>query len=218
MAVDSTSARKRQNAKNPREALLDAAFDEMYLHGFSATGIEVVLAASGVSKGALYHHFGNKQGLGYAVVEERVRPLVRERYIQPFMESSDPTEGLRRMGQRMEEELMKTGILQRGCPVNNLIQEMSGVDEGFRQRLAAILQEWRDTIADGLRRGQAAGTVNPEADPEKAATFMVATLMGAVGFAKNAQDLLPFDFCRSALDTYIETLRPKIASSTDKQR
>lgn len=215
MTLDSTPVRNRQNPQNTREALLDAAFDEMYLHGFRAAGIEAILAASGVTKGALYHHFGSKRGLGYAVVEERVKPLVRERYIQPFKESNDPTEGLRRMGQRMEEELMKTGILQRGCPVNNLVQEMSGVDDGFRRRLAAILQEWRDAIADGLRRGQAAGTVNHEADPEEAGTFMVAAYLGAVGFAKNAQDLLPFDACRRVLDTYLETLRPKIASSTD---
>jgi AcrR family transcriptional regulator len=191
MTVDSASGQKRQKGKSAREALLDAAFDEMYLHGFRAAGIEVILATSGVSKGALYHNFGNKQGL----------------------ESSDPTEALRRMGQRMEEELLKTGILQRGCPVNNLVQEMSGVDDGFRQRLSAILQEWRDTIADGLRRGQAAGTVNQEANPEEAGTFIVACLMGAVGFAKNAGDVMPFDLCRRVLDTYVETLRPKAAAS-----
>jgi AcrR family transcriptional regulator len=206
--------RKRHNPEKAREALLDAAFEEMYLHGFRAAGIEVILATSGVSKGALYHHFGNKQGLGYAVVEERVKPLVRERYIQPFRESDDPPEALRRMGRRMEDELRKTGILERGCPLNNLVQEMSGVDEGFRQRLAAILQEWRETIAEGLRGGQEAGTVSQESDPDEAGTFIVAALMGAVGFAKNAQDVLPFDACRRVLDTYLETLQPKTASSS----
>ncbi len=192
-----------------REALLNAAFAEMYLHGFRATGIDVILGSSGVSKGSLYHHFGNKHGLGYAVVEERVRPLVRERYIQPFRESANPPEALRRMGQRMEDELRKTGILERGCPLNNLIQEMSGVDDGFRVRLESILREWRDTIADGLRRGHAAGTVDRAVDPDEAGTFIVATLMGAVGFAKNARDVLPFGACRRSLERYVETLRPR---------
>jgi len=191
-----------------REALLDAAFDEMYLHGFRAAGIEVILAASRASKGSLYHHFGNKQGLGYAVIEERVKPLVRERYLEPFEEARDPTEGVRRMGRRMEEELLKVGVLERGCPVNNLVQEMSGVDDGFRRRLAAILEEWRDTIAEGFRKGQAHGMVSDEVDPEEAGTFVVAALMGGVGFAKNAQDVMPFDLCRRMLESYVETLRP----------
>jgi TetR/AcrR family transcriptional regulator, transcriptional repressor for nem operon len=214
MRLNPGAARRRREPDDAREALLDAAFAEMYLHGFRATGIEVILAESGVSKGALYHHFGNKHGLGYAVVEERVRPLVRERYIQPFRESADPPQALRRMGQRMEDELLKTGILQRGCPLNNLIQEMSGVDDGFRQRLAAILQEWRDTIAHGLRSGQAAGTVDRKVDPDEAGTFIVATLMGAVGVAKNARDVLPFEACRRVLERYVETLRPRSARST----
>jgi len=208
MDSESPSTAKRHSPENAREALLDAAFDLMYLHGFRATGIEAILATSGVSKGALYHHFGNKTGLGYAVIEERVRPLVRERYLDPFKESDDPPRALRGMGRRMEEELLKTGIVERGCPLNNLVQEMSGVDEGFRERLATILEEWRVTIADGLRAGQADGTVNREANPDEASTFIVAVLMGAVGFAKNAQDLVPFNACRRVLDTYLETLRP----------
>lgn len=213
MPLASTNGRKR--TKSPREALLDGAFDEMYRNGFRAAGIEVILAASGVSKGALYHHFGSKRGLGYAVVEERVRPLVRERYIEPFQESSDPTEALRRMGKRMENELLEAGVIERGCPVNNLVQEMSGVDEGFRRRLASILQEWQDTIAEGLRRGQAAGTVDREADPVEAATFVIAAYLGAVGFAKNARDIQPFELCRKVLDTFVETLRPGARSSID---
>ena len=112
-----------------------------------------------------------------------------------------------------EDELLKTGIIQRGCPVNNLVQEMSGVDDEFRQRLSEILDEWRDTIADGLRRGQAEGAVNPDADPDEAGTFVVACLMGAVGFAKSAGDVTPFDVCRRVLDTYVETLKPKAGST-----
>lgn len=212
----SPPARKRHSPHNAREALLDAAFDQMYQHGFQAAGIEMILAASGVSKGALYHHFGNKTGLGYAVIEERVRPLVRERYLEPFRGSQDPPDALRRMGERMEDELLKTGIVERGCPLNNLVQEMSGVDEGFRTRLADVLEEWRDTIAEGLREGQAEGTVDQAADPGEASTFVVAVLMGAVGFAKNAQDVVPFDACRRVLDGYLETLRPKAATAAAK--
>jgi len=214
MAIDTTVPTRRQRPSDSREALLDAAFEEMYLHGFRAAGIEVILASSGVSKGSLYHHFRNKQELGYAVVEERVTPLVRERYIQPFLESRDPTEALRIMGQRMQDELKKGGILERGCPVNNLVQEMSGVDEGFRHRLAAILEEWKGTIADGLRRGQVDGTVDAGTDPDEAATFVVASYLGAVGYAKNALDLTPFEVCRRAVDSYIETLRPTSSSAT----
>ncbi|MFQ6026896.1 MAG: TetR family transcriptional regulator C-terminal domain-containing protein [Dehalococcoidia bacterium] len=188
--------------------MLDAAFNEIYIHGYRAAGLDAILAQTGVTKGALYHHFGNKLGLGYAVVEERVKPLVRERYLEPFKKVEDPIEGLQRMGLRMEEELMKVGILKKGCPVNNLVQEMSGIDEGFRQRLAEILDEWKGTIAEGIQRGQAVGLVSPDVDPEAVATFYVASYQGACGYAKNALDIAPFTDCRNRLDAYSRTLRP----------
>ena len=80
----------RRDPETTRQVLLDAAFSEMYQNGFRAAGLDAILAGTGATKGALYHHYGNKQGLGYAVVEERVKPLVRERYIRPFTEAEDP--------------------------------------------------------------------------------------------------------------------------------
>jgi AcrR family transcriptional regulator len=204
----------RRDAGATREALLEAAFNEMYRNGFRAASLEAILTETGLTKGALYHHFGSKQGLGYAVVEERVKPLVRERYLDTFRAVADPIEGLKRMGTRMQMELEKEGILLMGCPVNNLVTEMSGVDEGFRRRLAEILDEWKVTIAEGLRRGQASGLVRSDADAEAVATFYVASYQGACGFAKNAHDITPFEACRKGLDSHLESLRPQGQTST----
>ncbi len=208
LAAATTPTHLREDAQATREALLEAAFDEMYLNGFRAARLDAILRSSGVTKGALYYHFRSKQGLGYAVVEERVRPLVRERYIDPFRSVGDPIEGLKRMGLRMQQELEKKGILLLGCPVNNLVTEMSGVDEGFRSRLEEILDEWKETISEGLRRGQLDGLVRSDIDAAAVATFYVASYQGACGFAKNARGIAPFVACRKGLDAHLESLRP----------
>jgi AcrR family transcriptional regulator len=217
MSPTTTPSRLREDAQATREALLEAAFDEMYLTGFRAARLDEILRSSGVTKGALYYHFGSKQGLGYAVVEERVKPLVRERYLDPFESVSDPIEGLKRMGLRMQEELEKTGILLRGCPVNNLVTEMSGVDEGFRSRLEEILDEWKHTISEGLRRGQLDGVVREDIDAAAVATFYVASYQGACGFAKNAHDIEPFVACRMGLEAHLESLRPSRSTGETPQ-
>lgn len=209
MTHDTVQLRSTRDAEATREALLDAAFAEMYMNGFRAAGLDAILESTSLTKGALYHHFGSKQGLGYAVVEERVKPLVRERYLDTFRAVADPIEGLKRMGARMQQELEKEGILLMGCPVNNLVTEMSGVDDGFRRRLAEILEEWKDTIAEGLRRGQASGLVREDIDPAVVATFYVASYQGACGYAKNAHDITPFEACRNGLDAHLESLRPE---------
>jgi TetR/AcrR family transcriptional regulator, transcriptional repressor for nem operon len=202
-----TSTRPRRDPEGTRQALLEAAYNEIYRSGFRAASLDTILAAAGVTRGALYYHFGSKQELGYAVVDERVKPLIRERYIDPVRGAEDPTAALRRMGLRMERELLKTGILLLGCPVNNLVQEMSGVDEGFRERLAAILKEWKDAIADVLRRGQTRKLVRSDVDAEAVATFIVASYQGACGFAKSAHKIEPFTACRKSLDAHLKTLQ-----------
>ena len=63
-----------------RSRIVDAAADLMYVRGVGATSLEDVVAASGVSKSQLYHHFSGKDEVVRAVIDlmgERV--ILRER-------------------------------------------------------------------------------------------------------------------------------------------
>lgn len=52
-----------------REALLEAAETTFARAGYAEARLELIVAAAGVSKGALYHHYSGKQALFEAVVE-----------------------------------------------------------------------------------------------------------------------------------------------------
>ena len=81
------------SAKNPdltRAKLLEAGFYEVYEHGFRSASIESILTRAGVTKGALYHHFPNKQALGYALVEEIIGEFMTERLLTPLRDTDDP--------------------------------------------------------------------------------------------------------------------------------
>ena len=60
---------KAERALATRTALLAAARDLFAADGFAATSTETILAATGVTRGALYHHFADKQALFAAVCE-----------------------------------------------------------------------------------------------------------------------------------------------------
>ncbi|MCB1518095.1 MAG: TetR/AcrR family transcriptional regulator [Hyphomicrobiaceae bacterium] len=51
-----------------RDALLQTGFQLFLAHGFDGTGINEILAATGLSKGAFYHHFTSKQVLYEEVI------------------------------------------------------------------------------------------------------------------------------------------------------
>ena len=190
-----------------RQLLLDAAFAEIHEHGYQGASLDNILAETGVTKGALYHHFKNKQALGYAVVDEVIRPMMQERWVAPLFAADDPIEAL---GRILKSERVERGDMAcfLGCPLNNLAQEMSPLDEGFRTRIHRLLEAWQDGIAQALRQGQERGKVRADVDPGKTAIFLVATLEGAIGLAKNAHSTAVLDAAAYGLDRFLDGLRP----------
>src|ERR1700727_3036330 len=79
-----------RNSERTRGLLLQAAFEEIYRSGFRSADLEAILAAAGVTKGALYYHFDNKEALGYAVVDEVMAVNLHHKWVQPLRSAEDP--------------------------------------------------------------------------------------------------------------------------------
>lgn len=197
--------------KNPdqtRQALLRAAYDEINRHGFQASSLNNILEETHVTKGALYYHFPSKLDLGYAVVEEIIRPNMVEKWIRPLEGTGNIINALLVLIEQAINNHDCNSICL-GCPINNLAQEMSPVDEGFRERINAIFDEWRNSIAEGLKQGQAKGLVKKEISADATAYFIVAGMEGASSLAKNAKSVDVLRISLQGLKQHIESLREK---------
>ena len=62
--------RTKEEAEQTRQDLLDAALTVFSQKGYTATRLEDVARAAGVTRGAIYHHFGSKAELYSALIEE----------------------------------------------------------------------------------------------------------------------------------------------------
>jgi TetR/AcrR family transcriptional repressor of nem operon len=190
-----------------RDKLLKAAFEEIYRRGFQAASLDTILAKAGVSKGALYHHVTDKVSLGYAVVDEVVKGLLLERWGVLEPPSGDPVTALQRILRRRATSLT-TREVELGCPLNNLAQEMSPLDQRFRRGVNATFDFWTDAVAKDLARGQAEGTVRKDVDARKIAAFVVASIEGSFGLAKGAQSAAMLRSNLEVLSSFLESLRP----------
>ena len=70
-------ARARRKAERPGE-ILEAAFEEFAQRGFAATRLEDIAERAGVTRGAVYFYFENKEEVFVAMVRELSRPLHAE--------------------------------------------------------------------------------------------------------------------------------------------
>ena len=204
-------------AEATRTKLLAATFTEVYRRGYQAASLNDIAAAAGITKGALFHHFDGKQALGYAVVDEVLAPILHERWLAPLTETDDPITTLQDGFRRHIRDDIASGNLAYGCPMNNLAQEMAPLDAGFRARIDAMYDGWRQTIARALARGQRAGRVRKDIDVRAAATLVVVGQIGIWATGKHAHDAKLMTDAGKALCAALETLRAGRRRSTTRR-
>jgi TetR/AcrR family transcriptional repressor of nem operon len=188
-----------------RATLLQAAFGEMHRSGFRGSDLETILHQAGVTKGAMYHHFDNKEAMGYAVVDEVIAPIMRAKWQAPLQEAKNPIDALIGI---VRSTSSRPAPLSYGCPLNNLAQEMSPLDEGFRRRTARLFDDWRGALATALRQGQKRGTVRKDVDADESAIFLIAAYEGYMSLVKCFRDGGGPRAVQKAIVRYLESLRP----------
>src|SRR5262245_36480141 len=121
-------------AKATRADILQKAFELIYQNGYQATSIDDMLATTGVTKGALYYHFKNKEEMGLAIIDEVIYNEVFP-FIKAKLEASDDVR--QNLYNMMSGLLLKHSFfkVEYGCPAVNLMSEMAPVNELFRKTL-----------------------------------------------------------------------------------
>jgi TetR/AcrR family transcriptional regulator, transcriptional repressor for nem operon len=198
-------ATRLRDPERTRERLLQAAAGEIYRSGFQSASLDTILASAGVTKGALYYHFKNKEALGYAVVEQLIAPDTYGTWVRPLQSGKDPIDTLIRVVQGIS---VRPEAVRGGCQLNNLAQEMSPLHEGFRKRLAVVFHVWREGVAAALREGQTRGRIRREVEPAEAAGLLIAMVEGYGSLAKNAQDPKVMKAGIRNIVAWLRSLRP----------
>lgn len=189
-----------------RARLLEAAFTEIHRNGYQAASLTDILAAAGLTKGALYHHFTDKRALGLAVLDEVIGAHILHNFVTPLANAKAPVAALLRILNEIGSSTCDAAIAL-GCPFNNLMQEMSGVEPAFQVRLAHWLGVWQTAFVNALQRAQDNGEIRADVDCDAAALFIIAGMEGCMSLAKNHQSAATLRQCGRQLIMYINLLK-----------
>jgi AcrR family transcriptional regulator len=165
------SARRAQT----RARLLEAAAQVYARQGFAGATLEEVAAAAGFTKGAVYGHFGSKENLLLALVEEYLAGQVAEQMMLFDRDRATwerPLAGSERWMDRLEERPQRFRLF-----VELWIYAQR--DERLRARLAGGLATLRATLARFATDSSAdAGFDAPDGVPEQFANIMLGLGLG----------------------------------------
>ncbi|HET6510487.1 MAG TPA: TetR/AcrR family transcriptional regulator [Baekduia sp.] len=148
-------------AEATRSALIDAAIERFAADGLRAS-FDAVAADVGVTKGALYHHFGSKEGLVEAVYKEAIR-----RHADRVIAASADGDGRTRLLALVDAS---TRLYTSRTPFYRLLTTLHLAAAGERPALADIARRkqrtQRDFMIDLVRQGQRDGSIRPRLDAE----------------------------------------------------
>lgn len=194
-----------RDPERTRARILEVAFEEIYARGFQGVGVRDIAAKAGLTIGAFFHYFPTKSSVGYAIVDEVIQRGILARWIQPLAAYKNPLQGILKTFRKTFDEWPDEN-LGRGCPLNNLTQEMSGIDPVFRERTAAVIASWIDETEKHLKRAKQGGYLEASTNTRELAEFIVTLQEATFAMGKTLNDRRIYGSMFNALRGHLKAL------------
>jgi len=175
-----------------RRTILDTARGIISRKGFSAVGINEILAAAGVPKGSFYHYFSSKDAFGEAVMRAYYADYLAEMdrvLAEPGLTSAQRLTNYWRFWRQTQS----ADECQGRCLTVKLGAEASDLSESMRIALkegtTAVIDRLERTIAAGLEDG----SLSVDGAPRDTARVLYDLWLGTSVMAKIHRDPAGFD-------------------------
>ncbi|MGD9099896.1 MAG: TetR/AcrR family transcriptional regulator [Anaerolineae bacterium] len=189
---------KQLQSERTQGEIIEAAARFFVRKGFYGTSIADLAQATGLTKGALYHHFENKDALFFAVIK-RVRDVWSEAVVCNVLEAQD---ALTRLTTLLDNHARLIDENDTLCLVlNGLMLEMDGVNPAFMTALEEIYAELVLFIERIIKKGQKTGQIRSDLDARLMALNIAGMLKGS-GCSRPMFERLDVDYA-----TVMETMK-----------
>jgi AcrR family transcriptional regulator len=173
--LDRRTRAAREEGRQARDELLDAALRVFASRGYRQAGVDEIAAAAGYSKGALYWHFSGKEDLLQALLEERVDAPMRE--MVALLESAPPDRDMSVEGSR--EFARRLGGQRDAMLLEREYWSLAIRDPELRARYAERQTELRGALAGALEaRARHLGTPDLPMPAEDVARIVMSIIGG----------------------------------------
>jgi AcrR family transcriptional regulator len=155
---------KQKRAVQTRRQVLVSAAELFDMYGFAGTSISRICERAGTTAGAVYHHFGSKEGLAQAVMNSQPDTIL------PWLES----EGLQRLvditlvwaHQLQTDPLLRAGV------------RLTGEQAAFGLQDASPYEDWARIMEECLVTAAGKGELQSTVAPRDVAEFVVEACTG----------------------------------------
>jgi TetR/AcrR family transcriptional regulator, transcriptional repressor for nem operon len=175
-----------------RQKLLDAAQELMLTKGYTATSVDDVCTAAGLTKGSFFHYFEGKEDLGKVVAERFYAGMRDGVESAPFRKKQDPLDRVMGFVDFLIER-SRHPAAQKGCLLGTFVQELAETHPKIRSVCAACFEEQTEFLKKDLEEAKAKYAPRARWSPESLARHLIAVVQGSIILAKASQDRSVFE-------------------------
>ena len=186
-----------------RQAILARAFELARVIGVSALSIGRLAEDTGLSKSGLFAHFGSKEALEVAVVEEAQRQFVQDVLVPSLREPR----GEPRV-RALFEHWMRWGQRPGGCFFVGASADLDDRPGAPRDTLVRAWKDWIDELAKAARIAIQERHFRGDLDPDQFAFELYSIMVGAHAFLKFVREASTTERTRRAFERLLDSARP----------
>jgi TetR/AcrR family transcriptional repressor of nem operon len=166
-----------QTTHPTKQRLLDAGMAMLLEHGYNDLGIQALLEATGTPKGSFYHHFKDKEDFALRVIDQYMDQV--HAGLDACLGDKDrpPLARVRHFFELTQQSYRKQGYM--GCLLGGLGQELSGVSEVFRRKIAGCFTAIAERLGTCLEEARKEGALASDSDARRMASLLVDCWEGA---------------------------------------
>jgi AcrR family transcriptional regulator len=185
-----------------RQAILDRAFELANVVGVTGLSIGRLAEATGLSKSGLFAHFGSKEALEVAVVEEAARQFVQSVMVPALHEPR----GEPRV-RALFEHWLAWGQRPGGCFFVGASAELDARTGPARDALVRACKDWVDELAKAVRIAVREGHFRSDTDSEQLAFEIYGIMNSGHLFHRFLREPVALDRTRKAFERLLASVR-----------
>ena len=170
--VDNRMARPREFNE---AAVLDAAMQCFWAHGYESTSIKDLIEKTGLTAASLYNAYGDKRAMFRTALDHYIEKSIGARLQRS--EALPPLDAIR----MFFDDILRRSLGDRerkGCMIVNCALEMAPHDREFRETIVQTLGQLEAFFLNCIERGQADGTITSSQSAVSLAQHLLGVLMG----------------------------------------
>lgn len=193
-----------RNPEQTRQLIIDRSLPIFNTKGYNAASISDITNATGITKGAIYGNFKNKDEVATAAFERGVEIVTGEIAKRVRKEKTAPLKLLSML--HYYEDFIQNPPIEGGCPVLNISIEADDNLPFLRSKVIRSIALMKDSVAKVVNRGILEGQIRKGVDAEEFANFFFVTIEGAVSLSRVEGDLRSFQVVKNFIERQIQEI------------